>query len=103
MELFLPIGILMLLALGGVYLAHRYGQSSILAYIIIGVLIGPNLPIDIGGLSYHGIFTSEDQHVIELLLEISLIFLFFFVGFVFLAAMSTQGPDQPLGQHGLQR
>jgi monovalent cation:H+ antiporter-2, CPA2 family len=78
---YLGIGILLLLASIGVYLVSKYGQSVILAYIVVGVLIGPNLGVSIGGFTYSGVIS--DQNLISRLLEFGLIFLFFFVGLEF--------------------
>ena len=80
-DFYLGIGILMMLAAVGVYLINRFGQSVILAYIIVGILIGPNLAKLMGGSFYSGLIT--DTVFIEELLELGLIFLFFFVGLEF--------------------
>lgn len=78
---YLGLGILMLLALGGVYLVNRYGQSAILAYIVVGIVIGPSLAEVLSIPGYHGVIS--DHMMIEQLLEVGLIFLFFFVGLEF--------------------
>ena len=80
-DYFLGLGLLMLLALIGVYIVRRYGQSVILAYIVVGILIGPNLAFSMGGIHYEGLITNEEM--IHQLLEVGLIFLFFFVGLEF--------------------
>jgi CPA2 family monovalent cation:H+ antiporter-2 len=80
-DYFLGLGVLMLLALIGVYIVRKYGQSVILAYIVVGILIGPNLAFEFLGHQYHGIITNREM--IDQLLEVGLIFLFFFVGLEF--------------------
>ena len=80
-DYFLGLGLLMLLALIGVYIVRKYGQSVILAYIVVGILIGPNLAFSMGDFHYQGLITNEEM--IHQLLEIGLIFLFFFVGLEF--------------------
>jgi CPA2 family monovalent cation:H+ antiporter-2 len=78
---YLGIGILLLLASIGVYLVSKYGQSVILAYIVVGIVIGPNLGVSVSGFTYSGVIS--DQNLISRLLEFGLIFLFFFVGLEF--------------------
>ena len=67
---YLGIGILLLLASIGVYLVSKYGQSVILAYIVVGILIGPNLGVSVSGFTYSGVIS--DQNLISRLLEFGL-------------------------------
>ncbi len=78
---YLQIGLLMVVALVGVYLAGRFRQSLIIAYILVGLLIGPNLGqlVPIGG--YTGVV--HDEGMIRTLLELGLVFMFLFVGLEF--------------------
>jgi len=78
---YLGLGLLMLFASIGVYLVSKYGQSVILAYILVGILIGPHLVFSVAGMKYTGIIS--DESLISRILEFGLIFLFFFVGLEF--------------------
>ena len=66
------------LALGGAA-ATRVGQSVIPAYILAGVLVGPNAP-EVAGVSLALVESSE---FITLLSEFGIVFLLFFIGLEF--------------------
>ena len=63
------------LALGGL-LAVRVGQSVIPAYILVGVLVGPYAP-SVGGVS---LTVVESAVVVQLLSDLGVVLLLFFVG-----------------------
>lgn len=63
------------LALGGL-LAVRVGQSVIPAYILVGVLVGPYAP-SVGGVS---LTVVESAGVVQLLADLGVVLLLFFVG-----------------------
>lgn len=67
------------IALAGA-LANRIGLSVIPAYIIIGVLIGPNDPSSIAGIS---LTLVEHREFIAVLAELGIVFLLFFLGLEF--------------------
>ena len=66
------------LALGGA-LATSLRQSVIPAYIVAGVLVGPNAPT-VGGVSFALV---ESREFITLLSELGVVFLLFFIGLEF--------------------
>ena len=61
-------------------LAHRFGQSVIPAYIVVGILVGPNPPASVLGVSLNLVSDSE---FIQLLAELGIVFLLFFLGLEF--------------------
>ncbi|WP_435159414.1 cation:proton antiporter [Haladaptatus sp. DFWS20] len=61
-------------------LASRIGLSVIPAYIVVGILVGPNPPTAIGGVSLRLVQTGE---FIDLLAELGIVFLLFFLGLEF--------------------
>jgi CPA2 family monovalent cation:H+ antiporter-2 len=63
------------LALGGL-LAVRVGQSVIPAYILVGVLVGPYAP-SVGGVS---LTVVESPEIVQLLADLGVVLLLFFVG-----------------------
>jgi CPA2 family monovalent cation:H+ antiporter-2 len=65
-------------AVGGA-LAERLGQSVIPAYILAGLLIGPNAP-EVAGVSLALVESSE---FVKLLAELGIVFLLFFIGLEF--------------------
>ncbi|GAA0196552.1 cation:proton antiporter [Haladaptatus pallidirubidus] len=67
------------IALAGA-LAHRIGLSVIPAYIIVGILIGPNEPSSIAGLS---LTLVENREFIDVIAELGIVFLLFFLGLEF--------------------
>ncbi|WP_458206831.1 cation:proton antiporter [Haladaptatus sp. NG-SE-30] len=61
-------------------LAVRVGLSVIPAYIVVGILVGPNEPTSIGGISLRLVQTHE---FIDVLAELGIVFLLFFLGLEF--------------------
>lgn len=61
-------------------LALRVGLSVIPAYILVGVLVGPNAPTSIGPIALTLVSESE---FIDLLAELGIVFLLFFLGLEF--------------------
>ena len=61
-------------------LANRIGLSVIPAYIIVGILIGPNEPSSIAGIS---LTLVEEREFIDILAELGIVFLLFFLGLEF--------------------
>jgi CPA2 family monovalent cation:H+ antiporter-2 len=79
MALLLEAGIVFgVIAVGGA-LADRFGQSVIPAYILAGLLVGPNAPT-VAGVDLAVIQTRE---FVTLLSELGIVFLLFFVGLEF--------------------
>ncbi|MBX0295783.1 cation:proton antiporter [Haloarcula nitratireducens] len=61
-------------------LANRVGLSVIPAYILVGVLLGPNAPTSILGVP---VTLVSDSEVIAVLAELGVVFLLFFLGLEF--------------------
>jgi CPA2 family monovalent cation:H+ antiporter-2 len=80
----LQLGTVLLLAFLGATVASRLRVSVIIGYIVAGILIGPHIAIDLGGLSYRGLV--DDTALITELSQIGLILLLFFVGLEFSVA-----------------
>ncbi|MBX0305223.1 cation:proton antiporter [Haloarcula salinisoli] len=79
-ELLLEVGIaLTAVALAGA-LANRVGLSVIPAYIVVGILVGPNPPSSVLGVSLNLVSDSE---FIQVLAELGIVFLLFFLGLEF--------------------
>ena len=79
-ELLLEVGIaLTAVALAGA-LANRVGLSVIPAYILVGILVGPNPPASVFGLSLNLV---GDREFIQVLAELGIVFLLFFLGLEF--------------------
>jgi CPA2 family monovalent cation:H+ antiporter-2 len=74
---FLEAGIVLLLAFIGAVLAFKFGQTVMLGYIFIGVLIGPYC------LNLIGIELLKEGSFIRILAEIGLVMLLFFIGLEF--------------------
>jgi CPA2 family monovalent cation:H+ antiporter-2 len=81
---FLEVGIVIFLAFVGAYLAGRLRQSIILGYIMVGILIGPNMQFDIWGFHYGGVIGNRE--FIQQLSRLGLMFLLFFTGLGFSAS-----------------
>ncbi|MFW6436970.1 MAG: cation:proton antiporter [Halococcoides sp.] len=76
----LEVGIaLTAIALAGI-LADRVGLSVIPAYIVVGILVGPNPPTEIGPLT---LTLVDHTEFIEVLAELGIVFLLFFLGLEF--------------------
>jgi CPA2 family monovalent cation:H+ antiporter-2 len=80
-ELMFQLGAIMLLAFIAATLAGKLNQSVMVGYIIIGVLIGPKISVELFGMQYNGLIT--DTSFIDVLSNIGLIMLMFFVGLEF--------------------
>jgi len=78
--LLLEVGIALTAIAGAGALADRYGLSVIPAYIVVGVLVGPNPPTSIGGVPLTLVESSE---FIDVLAELGVVFLLFFLGLEF--------------------
>jgi CPA2 family monovalent cation:H+ antiporter-2 len=85
----LGIGLIGLAIAGAV--AHRIELSVIPAYIIAGILIGPNEPSSIVGVPLTLVSNNE---VIEVLAELGIIFLLFFLGLEFSINQLLQDSDR---------
>jgi CPA2 family monovalent cation:H+ antiporter-2 len=79
------ITILLLCALIGSIISTKLGQSTLLGYIIVGMLIGPNIHISILGFEYNGLIGKDEsmEQIIYLFSEIGVMLLLFFVGLDF--------------------
>jgi len=86
------IGAIMLIAFLGAALASRARQSVILGYILVGILIGPNMHLDLGFIQYDGLL--QDTDFIMYMSQLGLILLMFFVGleFSFSKLKKTKAP-----------
>jgi monovalent cation:H+ antiporter-2, CPA2 family len=80
-KLLLEFGAIMLIAFIGAAIAYRFKQSAILAYIIVGILIGPFMYFKIGDFEYDGLVENID--FVTALAEFGLLLLIFFVGLEF--------------------
>lgn len=72
------IALFTLAVLGAV--ARKFGQSVIPAYIISGILVGPYVPTNVGGISLRLVSEGEFLTVIA---ELGIVFLLFFLGLEF--------------------
>ncbi len=90
--LMFEIGIIMLIAFLGALFLSRLGLSLIIAYIFIGMFIGPNISFAIGDFQYQGII--QDTEFVNQLAYIGLILLLFFIGLGFSVSKlkRTKGP-----------
>ena len=82
--LMLQLGMVMLLAFLGAVIASRLRVSIIIGYIVAGILIGPHAAFSLGGFDYRGLIS--DTSLIDVLSQIGLILLLFFVGLEFSVA-----------------
>jgi len=80
-ELMFQLGSIMLLAFIAATLAGKLNQSVMVGYILIGVFIGPKMSIEMFGIEYNGLIT--DTSLIDMLSNMGLIMLMFFVGLEF--------------------
>ena len=79
-ELLLEVGIALTgIAIAG-SLANRWALSVIPAYILVGILIGPNEPTQLLGLS---LTLVGDREFIQVVAELGVVFLLFFLGLEF--------------------
>ena len=80
-SLVFELGAIMLVAFAGAAIATRSKQSVILAYIVVGIFIGPYIHIQIGSFVYNGLI--QDLDTVNMLSQIGLVLLMFFVGLDF--------------------
>jgi len=80
------------LAVGGA-VADRYGQSVIPAYIVAGIVVGPNVPQVFG----YSFVLVETREFIDLLAELGIVFLLFFIGLEFNLERLAASRDRILG------
>ena len=74
--LLLEAGVVFAVLAAGGALAHRLDQSVIPAYIVAGVLLGPNAPVEAFAL-------VETSEFVDLLAELGIVLLLFFIGLEF--------------------
>lgn len=93
-QVLVEVGIaLTALAVGGA-LAARANQSVIPVYIVVGILVGPNPPTAIGPVS---LTLVEDHEFIDVLAELGVVFLLFFLGLEFSLERLVEGWDRLVG------
>lgn len=80
-ELMFQLGAIMLLAFIAATMARKLNQTVMIGYIIIGIFIGPKISIEAFGHNYHGLI--GDMTFIDVLSNMGLIMLMFFVGLEF--------------------
>ncbi len=75
------VGVIAAVGFLGAAIATRAKVSVIIGYIIAGILIGPNIHLNLFGLSYNGVLTETD--FIQSISQLGLVLLLFFVGLEF--------------------
>jgi CPA2 family monovalent cation:H+ antiporter-2 len=80
-ELLFQLGTIMLLAFIAATMARKLNQTVMIGYILIGVFIGPKISISVFGIDYHGLIS--DTTMVDLLSNVGLVMLMFFVGLEF--------------------
>ncbi len=80
-ELMFQLGAIMLLAFIAATMAGKLNQSVMMGYVVIGILIGPKMNLSLLGMEYHGLVTETT--FVQLLSQIGLVMLMFFVGLEF--------------------
>src|SRR4030042_399626 len=80
-ELLFQLGAIMLLAFIAATMAGKLNQSVMIGYIIIGAFIGPKISFEVLGFEYTGLV--KDTTFIEVMSQIGLVMLMFFVGLEF--------------------
>ncbi len=75
------VGVIAAVGFLGAAIASRAKVSVIIGYIIAGILIGPNIHLNLFGLSYNGVLTETD--FIQSISQLGLVLLLFFVGLEF--------------------
>ncbi len=97
-ELLVEVGIaLTALAVAGAA-ADRLGLSVIPAYIVAGILVGPNVPVSLGGLSTALVQGGE---FIDVVAELGIVLLLFFLGVEFSPERLLAQPRRLLGAGAL--
>ncbi|WP_135303623.1 cation:proton antiporter [Haloarcula amylovorans] len=79
-DLLLEVGVAVAGVAAAGALASRVGVSVIPAYILVGVLLGPNAPTSVLGVP---VTLVSDSEVIAVLAELGVVFLLFFLGLEF--------------------
>jgi len=75
------VGVIAAVGFLGAAIASRAKVSVIIGYIVAGILIGPNIHLNLFGLSYNGVLTETD--FIQSISQLGLVLLLFFVGLEF--------------------
>jgi len=75
------VGIIATVGFLGAALASRARVSVIIGYIVAGILIGPNIHLDLFGFAYDGVL--RDSSFIQSISQLGLVLLLFFVGLEF--------------------
>lgn len=75
------VGVIASVGFIGAALASRARVSVVIGYILAGMLIGPNIHVNLLGLSYNGVLTDSD--FIQAISSLGLVLLLFFVGLEF--------------------
>jgi CPA2 family monovalent cation:H+ antiporter-2 len=75
------VGVIAAVGFLGAAIATRARVSVVIGYIVAGILIGPNIHLNILGLHYNGILTDSD--FIQSISQLGLVLLLFFVGLEF--------------------
>ncbi|MEM3738973.1 MAG: cation:proton antiporter [Thermoplasmata archaeon] len=81
MEPLYEIAILLVFAFVGSIISSKLGQSTLVGYIILGMLIGPHMSINFFGYQYKGIVQNDE--IIYIFSELGVMLLLFFVGLDF--------------------
>lgn len=81
MDALYEVAILLIFAFIGGIFSIKVGQSTLLGYILLGILIGPNISINFFGFTYNGIVQNDE--IIHIFSQIGAILLLFFVGLDF--------------------
>lgn len=76
--LFLQIGLLFLLALAGGLIATRIRQSTMVGYLVIGLLLSPSISFTVFNFHYRGIMVNNN--VINTFSQLGLVMILFFIG-----------------------
>ncbi|WP_132058756.1 cation:proton antiporter [Halorussus amylolyticus] len=93
-EILIEVGIaLTALAIGGA-LAVRVNQSVIPMYIVAGILVGPNVPTALGPIP---LTLVENHEFIDVLAELGVVFLLFFLGLEFNIERLVEGWNKLVG------
>ncbi len=75
------VGVIAAVGFLGAAIATRAKVSVIIGYIVAGILIGPNIHLNLFGISYNGVLTESD--FIQSISQLGLVLLLFFVGLEF--------------------
>jgi len=80
LPILVEVGIALVALAAAGALSHRIGLSVIPAYILVGILVGPNPPADILGIP---LTLVEHRETVEVMAELGVILLLFFLGLEF--------------------